>query len=293
MISLFRRRVTLLDLLPRYAAWASIEASTKKRYASEVRRWYRCHPGMDYRDITTDHFLIFREWGRGAELEPSSIESTVRVVKAMLRFCRDTQGLAVVPSTGKPLKIPAPQPKSVTLSDMDALYEAAAYARWPIGEVKPRIWWRSYLTIAWYTGLRERDLASGLGPECFLSDHLLYEAAKTKKLHVFPYHPRVWRAKTDMACATPLFGGHSPAKIRAELASLCDLAGIDRITPKRLRVASATQWSIASQVAGALVQGSAIRGVMRSYLDVLEILREASTRFAFPKSMHCEQPRLF
>lgn len=297
MFNLLRRSPTLKELLPGYVERRCLSMTTVKRYRSELNRFERLAGPLTLKQVSTATVDGFRQAGLSDGLKPESIESTLKIVHALLAYAVKTKQLAGLPDFGEPLRIKWRLVEPASVVEIDRLFRATEFARWPrVNGIPPVDWWRAWIALAYWTGLRLGDLTHGIGSESLLDEMILYEASKTRKVHVFPRHRNVdkWLARLPMSSC--LFGAVCSNGLRSELSQLCKVAKIRRLTAKHLRRAAITQWSIASLTAGKMLHGCGIPSVMQyHYLGVLDVLSEASSRFAWPESMRWDagQLRLF
>ncbi|MCA9111509.1 MAG: hypothetical protein KDA52_16270, partial [Planctomycetaceae bacterium] len=279
-------RMTVYEvLLQHYIQFTNVRPQTAKRYKCEVRRWERLAGSPKLFEINADHFLRFREAALAEDLKPSSLEGSLKIVKAVLRFAKDSGWIDSLPRWGKPLTIETPPADPATLDEIEALYRIADNAFRPArGSVSPADWWRAFLCLELWTGLRVSDAIMRFSWENVEADKIMFRASKTGRMHIFPRCPIVdahlklvadW--DPDLVVGNP--GPRMVTTVRDEMKWLCGQAGIRELTPKALREACVTNWLIAGESAGRIIHGTGLTIAERHYAGRLQILTEASQRF--------------
>ncbi len=272
-----------------YADYARLAHSSVRRYRCELRRWTRLMGTVRILDLQTEHFIKFRDRCLEIGLQPETIEGTIKVIKAILRYAKDRGWIVGLPVFGKPLKMPHPEPDPATAEEINTLWNVLKYAEFPArGRLSPCNWWECWLTLDWFTALRLED-SMRLAREHLrpMENAIRFQASKTSLVHWFPVcHPVNYRLDQLTATEQPLLlGRHSQHRLRAELERLCAAAGIRRLTPRSFRQSGVTAWKIAGRTAGDLIHGTGLPKVLESYVGVLEILREALPRLKWPEEM--------
>lgn len=280
-------RPTLRRAVELYTSTApDLCASTLRRMGYEVSRWMRLAGDDPVDRIDLPAITRFRAAAVRAELSPRSIESNVATVRLLIRNCRDLGLCESVPSAGRLLRRLAPAPQPATMDELRRLWDAAGAARWPKAaqRMTPCAWWRAWMALGFWTGLRLTDLTWRLALEHCGTDAIRFRATKTGCLHVYPMtdHLRRIVRQAGAHSGTLLACPRSPTRLRNHLHSLCDAACIRRLTPKNLRQASVTEWSKADSLAGEIVHGCGMPSVLRHYIDPLQILTAAAPRVAWP-----------
>lgn len=278
-----------------YEAHARLRPGSVKRYRCELNRWQRHVGDLAISSIETEHFELFRSACLRAGLKPDTIESTVKIVKAVLRYCRDRGWINRLPVFGKPLPSDPPEPEPVTTAEFNALMRAANHSTlFGSGLRSPAVGFQSWLAIGYWTGLRLMDLSCNLAPKHlrWADGCIKFRASKTGARHVFPITPIVeYHLRRAETGATPdsLFGVRAGHLVDRELARLCLRAGIRKITAKHIRQASVTEWDrlgCGHLVHGCgLSHGEKVPRVMRHYLGVLRRLNAVADRFEWPEEM--------
>lgn len=284
LLQLFRSKTVSALFQDEYLSQASLKRTTKSRYRSDMNRWKRYVGDTPINRIKEQDFQEFRNKALADGLEASSVESTVKLLKALVRYARDRGYISSIPLFGKTLKLRRPTPRSATLEELSKLYTiGAARAQYPYDRgVDPAVWWRAYLVVGFWTALRERDLGRGIAVEHFMHDRIEYCASKTSRPHIYPLsdvvssHVAALRAEKGS-----LFRQMHPNPLRAELRRLCAYSGIGELTPKNIRQASINNWYVCSLAAGDLVQGNGIR-VREHYQVPLQIMQRVCDQFVWP-----------
>lgn len=274
--------MTLTEALELYRRYApDVRDSTVRKIRYELNRWSRLTNVRQLTGITLDTIAAFRSNAVKAGLSPRTIETNIDTVHLLLETARAMGGVDLPPPPkGRRLKARRPEPKPVTVDEIESLCRVLHKARWPVVKSKSQ-WWHSWMTTALWTGIRLTDITWNLGPEHFREDRIEFSANKTGRTHIFPRHDRITPDMYFMLNRP----GRSPKILRRQLTELCDAAGIRRILPKNFRQASVTLWSIASPEAGMIVHGCGLPKVMSHYLGVLNVLTEAAPRFPWPEGL--------
>lgn len=283
-------RMTLLELLPIYIERVQLGDASLRRYRCELRRWEKVVGIVPIEAITIATFDLFRQRCQQDGLRNGTIESTVKIAKAVLKFCRDRGWLSKLPYFGKPLPVASPSPEPITVAELDAMYRACEVATMNgRGSLSPREWWQAWLVIGYWTGLRVTDLTTHLDWKHILADRIQFQASKTGSQHIYPLCEPVLRALDTMRKAPvdgAIFGGKFFWHERHQLKLICKAAGVRQtIGPKNLRQASVTSWLTADHTAGTLIHGCGLPGVLHHYVGVLRTLSEAAPKFPWPQSM--------
>lgn len=279
---------TIRDATSRYIdAAPDLARSTAQKMRFEARRFERFMHSPPPREVSNEMIAAFRGRAMQAGLSPRSIEDSIATVRLVIR----SLGLHA-PDVGRKLRQRLTPPAPATLEELRQLWDAADSMSWPETEtwMLPSAWWRAWMTLAYWTGLRLTNLTWGLSLEHWGQDAIRYVAGKTGVRHVFPMTERLsWivaQCKERRPRTSILHCAHHATRLRTHLTKLCDAAGIRRLTPKNLRQASITQWTKAASRAGEIIHGCGMPTVLAHYLDPLEILQEAAPRVAWPFPEH-------
>lgn len=262
-----------------------IAFSTSQKYRYRLSLWRRMNCAQDADQITPEEFAAFRERAIQDGRKASTINATVRDIAALVQRA----GLQV--DTGKSLReniICKHVPENQQIS---RAYDNASLARWPNCEgskterllrVSNEQFWRSFLIVEYFTGMRLEDLHV-LKWVNVLDSYIEIEAKKTGKLHQWPMHPVLRQhleplraIGADTVFGMPKFPFN---RIRRELLRI---GGIG-VNPQALRRASITTWTEMNDTCRAIVHGSGL-GVTVRYVDQLRILKKHYMRFPFPVS---------
>lgn len=270
-----------------YQPVANLARRSEKRYRSEVRRWDRLTGSPQIGRIQTEHFAMFR---RGCQLDGlthCSIEGTVKIVRSMLRYAARRKWIRDPPDTGRPLRIEAPEPLPATNQELNALWHAMTSATYPQhGTMPPETWWRDWTTVDWFTALRLDDSLHLAAEHVRFSQGIIrFKASKTAKTHTYPLTEPITSVLEELVRygQPTFFGSPEQNKLRRELARLCEIAGIRKLTPKQIRQFGITSWLSAGEAAGKLVHGTGLPRVLNHYIGVAEVLKEALPRLEWPE----------
>lgn len=291
--------LTLQDALQLYIRHSpDLSNARRKNLEATLRRWGEAGGNSDVGAITTTSYADFRRYELALKLSPVTIEHHVNCLRALLRHigpqtdgCPHGLGLIErVPWVGKRLRhVPTPRP-AVSLSDLSAVYSVADQATRPRRKVAPLAFWRAFLAISFYTGLRIGDLLGSLrwtnydiGGRC-----LTVVASKTGKRHRFPVNDTLAAHLDALPRSDERVLPVAPTcdnAIRRQLRVLCAIAGVPVFTPQSIRRRAATEYERAHPGSGALLLGHILPGMAMTwqhYCDPLEILRAASAKVAHP-----------
>lgn len=259
---------------------------TRCTMQSHLRRW-RSIIDADAERITLGEFTRFRADALAQGFSPDTIEGTVRVVMQILRLACRLDLIGKVPYSGTPLATRQTPRHKTPLDTLGRLYLATHVAQWPVNQDAP-LFWRCVLVLGYFTGLRWMDLWTRLTWGSVGDESITVTAGKTGKTHCFPMHPVV---KRHLDCL-PRLGprvfqtGLSNMQWGRELKRINAAAQVEpAVTMHAIRALSATSWQRAKWGAGEVVQGSAIRGSAKMYIDVPPILIDAVDRLAWPSVM--------
>jgi integrase len=223
---------------------------------------------IDPADVQAEHFVAFRRAGLAANLSRVTIE---KVLTDVATVCRSVTGK--LPDSGKRLRRSRPQPKPAPMESIEAVFNAAPE------------FMQQWLVITTWTGARITDsmkLQNLIQDEPFENaEFITFQASKTGKHHVWPIPDwlRPWLRKIDHK-----FRPVNACQVRTHrnrLTECCATAGVPIFKPKQLRQRAISQWTRANGAAGAIVHGKSL-GVMDSYVDQAELLKETMPRVIMP-----------
>lgn len=236
-------------------------------------------------------------------LSPHTARGYLSWIKVLIRHAHDLELIDKLPKFPR-VRCRTKLKPTPTMEDAGRMFAVAHEAglSWPTFE-PPAQFWRRWIVVSYFTGLRLADMMFNLTSDCVKPDALIHEAQKTGKLLAVPLCPILAGAVT-YASATAVPSGatiadpaecaasakrifpvsNSPHLIRRELRKLSEAAETSvRVTPHGLRRLSITEWSAASETAGRLIHGCGVSGVMASYLNVLRPLERARPMLAVPE----------
>jgi len=232
--------------------------------ASNCRRFERLTGIVNAEQVSLPVLQAFRSACMTMRLSNVTTEKTVTDVMTIVRYVVGT-----IPAVGKRLRQPRPEPRPVSLSDLDAIFAASESHRM-----------RRWLCLTYWTGLRLADSVNLL-TQSLPDITIRHKASKTGICHAWPVPEwlRPWLQRSDdrVTCRVPWMS----RVIRAELAATCVVAGVAIVTPKNIRQASITEWTRSNATAGAIIHGCGL-GVLSHYIDPLSVLESAAPRVRLP-----------
>lgn len=291
-----RRLTAVVAYEKLYSKWATdLSPRTKKRYRYELERWSRLTGDPPIAEIGTSTFQEFRAASAEKGHKPATTESTLRVIRSVLRCAMAHGAIRTMPDRGRPRRIQAPEPHPPSNDELNRFLRSLQGSRWPKTHVPPSVFWRCFVCLDLWTGLRREDAFWKLAWEHVHADRIEFRAGKTSKLHAWPMTPlverhlRMMRPIFKVPKSTPIFNpGKSGHSLQRELERICDAAEIRRLTVKGFRQASVTIWSAADSRAGEIIHGVGMPAVMNHYLDKLAILKAAADAVQMPDALNDE-----
>lgn len=268
----------------------NVSDATAADYGRAVRLWgglFDC----DVSEIGQEHFDKLLNALRQRFKSEETHRKYAASVRAILNTCHSLGLVRAVP-TLPPLRAPdrvAPRP---TFEQIGLIYKHAAAAEWP--RENPGEWWRCWLTLAFFTGMRRCDLLE-FSWKCVGPDYVEWVADKTRKhrkVHFAPFDPQgVLKRHLDIArrrnetANSVLSAGRSLRLLRDDGYELISAVCGFHWTPQEIRRSCIDAWQRAGGTdAAALVHGTGIRAnvLFKNYVDWRGILRDAVHRFRFP-----------
>lgn len=271
-----------------YWEWSpSLSPASQVRHLHDIKRFASLMGEPSIYELTTRDYQRFRALAVKAKMSFSTIETTLRTIRQTLNATAAAGKLDTVPYKGRGLTVRVKRPQPATLDELAKLWHATIAATWPKRTPwgKPRDFWRGWLGFAYWTGLRLSDLTWRLHRDDIQPGLITFQASKTGVEHVWPMTESLWRILNHWRGdgSHSLFHCARSANLfRKHLRLLCEAAEIRKLTPKRLRQSSVTQWTIADSRAGEIVHGCGMPGVLKHYVDAESILRAAMDRVAWP-----------
>lgn len=228
-----------------------------------ANRFARAVGDIAAEDVTSEHLDQMRKALTAQGLSNRTIETTVADVITVVAFCTGK-----APAKGCPLRVESPDPHPV---DIAAIEECWQHLQPPL---------KAFVAFAYWTALRLDDALRWLHDHRH-TDTISIVASKTRKRHRFPFP--VW-LKQLVTVDFPFRAGSDFCKrqIRHEIAMASHKAGVSVWSPKELRQRGITEWSRANAMAGSLVHGTGMRGVLNHYIEPLSILESAAPRVRLP-----------
>ena len=105
-------------------------------------------------DIETDTFRIFRDSCVAKGLSRDTIATDISSVLTILRWLVGNDLLAKVPKCRVSVKRVRPNAEQPELEIIGRMYESADLCKWPLVGVPPGVFWRAWLVVSYWTGLR-------------------------------------------------------------------------------------------------------------------------------------------
>lgn len=264
-----------------------VEPRTSQKWRHNLNRWIKLGGCDAAEQVTTDVIETWRSVARQCELSATTIEDTISDVLTWIRRIR-----LPAPDRGRSLRRKR-QPKHVpTLDQFDSAYLACVDHRWPcrgisqvqgLRRVSSRDFWRAWLVVGYWTGLRLGDMLS-LEWDDISADRLSVTAEKTGHEHAFPMHS-ILKAHIEPLTRSgerrvfPVATWAQP-RVRRELGRLANGYG-----PQPQRRLAITAWTAADPEAGRIIHGTGLDVVNRHYLDALAILERHAPAVRWPQSV--------
>lgn len=276
-----------------YKSWATdLAPRTERRYRYEITRWTKLTGDPPITEITTATYQEFRSKSAQKGHAAESTESTLRFIRQILRCAKAHGAITVMPDRGRPRRIKAPEPHPPSLDELNRFIRALHVSQWPRTHVPPATFWRSFVCIDLWTGMRREDAFWRFAWEHVRDDRIEFRAGKTGKSHAWPLTPLVER---HLQMIRPTFQappgrlvfnpGKSTHSLQRELERICDAAEIRPLTIKSFRQAAVTLWSQANPRAGEILHGVGMPRVLQHYLDQFAILRSVADQVQMPSAL--------
>jgi integrase len=273
----------------------------RRRYAFNWWERFTSNPAVGYIDESVFHEV--RTKGTEVALSAVTIEGIVSDVLLVLKFLAARKILPTAPFAGRRLKRRPQLKPTPSIGDLASAWAKADLARWPTyrwrrqcarnGQFSGAIrvdaaanWWRAFLALAYFSGLRRNDLLTLQWSE-IQGGVIRRVMEKTGFAIEIPMHPCL-RGHLDLL---PREGPHvlgyskSVKQIRRELAAMAIAAGVAPFTVQSLRRLSARQFDKARPGAGKIILGHQYRCADRFYLNPSDALEEALPNLAVPEGM--------
>jgi len=196
-------RSVYLEMLPEFPE--SMSPRTLVEHRTALSRWEEATNDPDIRSVDRVTVRQLRDHLIGREISGQTINKIWRTLRAMFRFAHDELGLieqipAVSPfMRSRLVDVESSLPREVlTHDELARMWSNCLQARYPI--VQPCCAWRTFLVLAWCTGMRTGDLVDLKWSAVAWNQKLIRWAAdKTSKLQGLPLltwveqHLRKWR----------------------------------------------------------------------------------------------------
>lgn len=172
---------TLRDVFQNvYLPARPLAKSTRAGYESTLTRWERITGNPTMGELSDPEFDldVFVEFvklrivetrldGSAAKMSPAAANKEIRQLQAILAFCGpkglgNRQGRGFIPAIPffDRFDEPEPNPRFLSLDELDSIYRACCVARWPRYEstgIDPGEWWRSAIVYLSNCGTRTVD----------------------------------------------------------------------------------------------------------------------------------------
>lgn len=248
--------------------------------------------------ITSASVAEFQASAIAARLSPVTINDTVADVMFLLRETGHDAAFVV-----KRLDEPAPNPQPPSVCEVGKLYAVASQASWPTKwtQQKRTWWWQAFVVLAYHWPLRNGDIFRLTKDSIFDKPGEQFprveckRGRKTGALYSYPITETVRRHLENLLRLTNDPSGHpacgslfmvkpgSVRFVRAELKRLSKLAGIDVVTPKKIRSASLTAYECLDENCGRLAHhGVSSLGVRAHYVPMIRVLSRHIANFDVP-----------
>lgn len=246
-----------------------LRKGTSRTLVFNVSRFVKLTGDIDLQHITENHLQTFVESAKIKKYSPSTIKGTVCAMRTLIR---SHGGSITIP----PVRVPPPDPKCFSPSAIDAI--------WPYLSQ----WGRQHVALTFHCCFRLDDILrlqlSGVPAD---ADVIRLQASKTQRVHSVPVPNwlRQWLGPVRLPFLS--VNDWSQVIVRAEIDRCCDLSKTPRILPSDIRKAGITAWGQANGMAGEIIHGCGLSGVMRHYVDKMSILESAAPRVRLPSCFGC------
>lgn len=269
--------------------------ATIRNNRHRINRWELHSGNPKVRDVSTETLRIYRVDCRACGLAPDTIESDLRTVMLCLRMAARLGVIQAAPWPGTPLTKRSAPRWVPSLDDVGKAYRHCDVARWPL-HCPPGDFWRAFLVLGLWSGLRRSDLLFRLRRQDVTSEAIRCAAGKTGRMHIFPGSPVVSRHVEVLPEGERVFQvGKSLQQVRRELNRISEAARVEpAIQPQALRRASITSWEETATGAGRVIHGERAGVTDRHYLagrTPPRILVDAADNFRWPDAMLLPEER--
>ena len=150
------------------------EDCTIQQYRIHLRRWALVAGNPSLQSITVDTLVLFRDFLKaspglkpGAKMASRSIFGVLRLIQTLLDKAgppgqRNRDAANIIPSPVPYIRPPRKEPRAIKVispETLRAVYDAADKMTGPtVDGITPSAWWRTWLVVAFNTGLRFRTL---------------------------------------------------------------------------------------------------------------------------------------
>lgn len=198
---------------------ASMSPRSKVEQRTALKHWRQGAGDPHLGEINRQTIIRFRDYLIGTGISSATINKVWRTLRAMLRYAHDELGwIEVIPSVSPFLKsrlvdtAPSMPREVLSHEELARMWANCLQARYPV--VEPCLAWRTFLVLAWSTGMRTHDLVYLPTSAILWHQKLIrFAADKTSKLQGLPLTPMVeWHLQRWLAVAPAgprIFNGFS------------------------------------------------------------------------------------
>lgn len=217
-------------------------------------------------EITTETLVEFRDFCVAEGLSARTIESRVSDLQTLVRAAIGTEL-----KPGRRCRASRPIPKAVPLSTLAAM--------WPHCDK----WVQQWMALTFWTGMRLADvLRMQLSFSDAIPERLEWTASKTKHFFQWPIVPWVEQYLTRRAMPFSKSNDWGFRQTRIAIEKACKAAGVPVWRPKHFRQFAITAWMQADPVAGQIIHGCGLNGVLKHYVAPMTILESAAKKLDVP-----------
>lgn len=184
----------------------SISPRTKSEHRTSLKHWEQATGNPPVESITRETVKRLRDYLIGQGVSGETVNKVWRTLRAMLRYAHDElKWIEQIPAVSPFMRsrlvdVSASMPREVLSHDeLARMWANCLQARYPV--VQPCLAWRTFLVLAWVTGMRTGDLVQLPWSAVLWNQKLIrFAADKTGKLQGLPLlpwvesHLRRWQA---------------------------------------------------------------------------------------------------
>lgn len=272
----------ILDLASKYLSVFGPRLSYRARQdvVYRARHWAKHAPLPEF---TAEAIEAYRSTALEKGYSPATIEPVVAAVRTIARHA----GIEL--PVGQALTIPKPNPDVPRPDRVAAIYRSVRVAEWPqqLPKDKRACWWRGFIVLACWTGLRLSDLRR-LDWSAVTPTAIVWRASKTRRhgrpslaIPIVPTVRRHLEMLRPLKTESVLGMTTCHRQLRRELRRMASHAGVPAVLSQGFRRFAVHQWTTADSLAGKIVHGMSI-GVMEHYLGVEDFLEKVAPSVQIP-----------